>query len=100
METSDGEVAEFVAACLELVPGAHEEKTRAAERLRGVGHSPGHHADRIDDPVILRSLLSGAPDVLADSLWTRGRTTATWTTCGAGSHPHRPRRRPHRLGAG
>jgi len=31
------------------------------ERLR-------HHADRIDDPVIHRSLLSGAPDVLADSL--------------------------------
>ena len=115
METSDVRVSEFVASYLEMIPGAREEKTRAAERLRGAGplaqsaarlvpwlpesvlegfvqdylaapdpdspqasvlfsigiHYPGllrPHADRIESPFIQRSLLSGAPDELADGL--------------------------------
>ncbi|MET8744873.1 hypothetical protein [Streptomyces sp. NPDC004728] len=37
LETSDVRVSEFVAAYLELIPGAREEKARAAERLRAAG---------------------------------------------------------------
>ena len=36
-ETNDPAVAQYVAAYLELTPGGQEEKTRAAERLRGRG---------------------------------------------------------------
>jgi hypothetical protein len=121
METSDSRVAEFVAAYLEMIPGAHEEKTAVAERLRVAGPlarsaarlvpwlpgttldafvrdylaAPGpdspyfdvlfnigiyfperlrHCADRIDSPSIEQSLLSGAPDDLADALLAKWRT--------------------------
>ncbi|MFE6036921.1 hypothetical protein [Streptomyces sp. NPDC056452] len=122
-ETSDKRVSEFVAAYLEMIPGARPEKKRVAERLRGAGPLaqsaarlvpwlPGSlvdafiqdylaapdpdsplgsvllaigiyypeslrpHADRIDSPFIRRSLLSGAPDSLADALlgqWQQDR---------------------------
>ncbi|MFI1355485.1 hypothetical protein ACH4TV_18215 [Streptomyces sp. NPDC020898] len=37
METGDDRAADFAALYLALLPGAHEEKARAAERLRGSG---------------------------------------------------------------
>ncbi|MFE4372631.1 hypothetical protein ACFRMN_31240 [Streptomyces sp. NPDC056835] len=119
-ETTDNRVSEFVAAYLQMIPGAQEEKTRAAERLRGAGplaqsaarlvpwlptsvidafiqdyladpapDSPLEsvllsigvyfperlrpHADRIENPFVRRTLLSGAPDSFADALLGRWR---------------------------
>jgi hypothetical protein len=120
LRTADEAVAEYVAAYLELTPGAREAKTRAAERLRRAGplvrsaarlvpwlpesllnafvddylaapdpksplasvvfnigvYRPDRlrpHAHRIEDPSLSHSLLSGAPDEVAEAWLDRWR---------------------------
>ncbi|MER5982993.1 hypothetical protein [Streptomyces sp. NPDC001787] len=121
LKTQDANTATYLAQYLELIPGAWEAKTRAAERLRveeGLAEAvtwlvawlPGTlldglisdfvsqadqdsplidvlfnigvyaperlrpYADRIENEDVQRSLLSGAPDELADAFAEKWRT--------------------------